>query len=90
MKELFGLGMLTALFAAGSGAGGHAQMTGAFAGSPAGGNAPGEALPTGALSLAAAIDIALINNPGLGEIQQRVRAAEAVPSQEGSLPDPVL
>lgn len=44
----------------------------------------------GTLSLEAAVEMALINSPGLQEIAARVRAAEAVPSQAGSLPDPML
>jgi len=42
------------------------------------------------LLLPAAIEAALSNNPGLKEIGQRAEAAAAVPSQVGSLPDPVL
>lgn len=42
------------------------------------------------LSLDAAVEMALENNPGLQEIAERVRAAEAIPSQAGSLPDPTL
>jgi len=47
-------------------------------------------LEEGYLSLEDAIEIALSNNPGLQEIAARVRAAEAVPPQAGSLPDPML
>lgn len=51
---------------------------------------PSKAQNEGALSVEAALAIALANNPGLQEIEQRVRAAEAVPSQVGALPDPML
>lgn len=42
------------------------------------------------LALDDAIEIALAKNPGLQEIAARVRAAEAVPPQAGSLPDPMF
>lgn len=50
----------------------------------------GEESQAGEMSLAVAIETALINNPGLMEIGQRAEAAAAVPSQAGSLPDPML
>lgn len=37
-----------------------------------------------------AIGIALEDNPGLAEIKKRAEAIAAIPSQEGSLPDPTL
>jgi cobalt-zinc-cadmium efflux system outer membrane protein len=37
-----------------------------------------------------AVDIALAENPGLAEIKARAEAMAAIPSQEGSLPDPTL
>lgn len=37
-----------------------------------------------------AVGIALDNNPGLAEIRARAAAMAAIPSQEGSLPDPTL
>jgi cobalt-zinc-cadmium efflux system outer membrane protein len=37
-----------------------------------------------------AVGIALQDNPGLAEIKQRAAAMDAIPSQEGSLPDPTL
>ncbi|VAW38201.1 Heavy metal RND efflux outer membrane protein, CzcC family [hydrothermal vent metagenome] len=43
-----------------------------------------------ALSLEKAVTIAMHNNPGLAAIQARYEAMSAVPSQRGSLPDPVL
>lgn len=51
---------------------------------------PAEVLSGGYLVLDDAVEIALSNNPGLQEIAARVRAAEAVPPQAGSLPDPML
>lgn len=53
-------------------------------------NYSGEIKTEGFLGLGDAIEIALSNNPGLQEIAARVRAAGAVPSQVGSLPDPML
>ena len=49
-----------------------------------------EIVGQGALALDDAIKIALLNNPGLMEIGLRAEAAAAVPSQAGSLPDPML
>jgi len=37
-----------------------------------------------------AVGIALEDNPGLAEIKERAAAMAAIPSQEGSLPDPTL
>ncbi|WP_411725944.1 TolC family protein [Methyloglobulus sp.] len=42
------------------------------------------------LTLNQAIEQALLGNPGLGEIKARAEAMAAVPSQEGTLPDPEL
>ncbi|SJM90967.1 TolC family protein [Crenothrix polyspora] len=42
------------------------------------------------LTLAQAIEIALNGNPGLAEIKARAEAMAAIPSQEGSLPDPQI
>jgi len=50
----------------------------------------GEVVSGNYLALEDAVEMALANNPGLQEIAARVRAAEAVPSQAGSLPDPML
>ena len=42
------------------------------------------------LTLDKAIEQALLGNPGLGEIKARAEAMAAIPSQEGTLPDPTL
>jgi len=42
------------------------------------------------LTLQLAIDIALAENPGLAQIQARSEAMAAIPSQLGTLPDPVI
>jgi len=42
------------------------------------------------LTLDQAIELALTGNPGLSEIKARAEAMAAVPSQEGTLPDPTL
>jgi outer membrane protein, heavy metal efflux system len=42
------------------------------------------------LTLNHALELALTGNPGLAEIKVRAEAMAAVPSQEGSLPDPTL
>lgn len=42
------------------------------------------------LTLNQAIELALTGNPGLSEIKARAEAMAAVPSQEGTLPDPAL
>jgi outer membrane protein TolC len=42
------------------------------------------------LKLDKAIEQALLGNPGLGEIKARAEAMAAIPSQEGTLPDPTL
>ncbi len=42
------------------------------------------------LTLDQAIELALTGNPGLAEIRARAEAMAAVPSQEGTLPDPTL
>lgn len=42
------------------------------------------------LTLGQAIELALTGNPGLAEIRARAEAMAAVPSQEGTLPDPTL
>jgi outer membrane protein TolC len=42
------------------------------------------------LTLDRAIDLALAGNPGFAEIKARAEAMAAVPSQEGTLPDPTL
>jgi outer membrane protein TolC len=44
----------------------------------------------GPLSLDQALELAVADNPGLAEIQARARALAAIPSQAGTLPDPVL
>lgn len=51
---------------------------------------PAAAAPPTPLTLEAAVAEALAGNPGLAEIRARAEAMAAVPSQEGSLPDPVL
>lgn len=43
-----------------------------------------------ALTLAEALAMALRDNPGLAELQARAEAMAAIPSQAGTLPDPVL
>jgi len=42
------------------------------------------------LTLNQAIELAITGNPGLAEIRARAEAMAAVPSQEGTLPDPAL
>lgn len=42
------------------------------------------------LTLGRAVELALAGNPGLSEIKARAEAMAAVPSQEGTLPDPTL
>lgn len=42
------------------------------------------------LTLQAAIEQAVLNNPGLAQIQARAQAMAAIPSQEGALPDPQI
>ncbi len=42
------------------------------------------------LTLQAATELALTGNPGLAEIKARAEAMAAVPSQDGTLPDPTL
>jgi len=42
------------------------------------------------LTLQAATELALTGNPGLAEIRARAEAMAAVPSQDGTLPDPTL
>ena len=42
------------------------------------------------LTLESAVKMALRDNPGLAEIDARARALAAIPSQVGSLPDPLL
>ncbi len=42
------------------------------------------------LTLQSALDIAVQDNPGLAEIQARSEAMAAIPSQVGTLPDPVI
>ncbi len=42
------------------------------------------------LSLQAALDIAVQDNPGLAQMLARSKAMAAIPSQAGSLPDPVI
>ncbi len=42
------------------------------------------------LTLDKAIELALLGNPGLGEIKARAEAMAAIPSQEGTLPDPTI
>ena len=46
--------------------------------------------PTGpeVLTVEAAVDLAVVNNPGLDDLRRRADAAAAVPPQVGSLPDP--
>lgn len=44
----------------------------------------------GPLSLDQVLELAVADNPGLAEIQARARALAAIPSQAGTLPDPVL
>ncbi len=42
------------------------------------------------LTLEESIKLALVGNPGLAEIQARAQAIAAIPSQVGTLPDPIL
>lgn len=42
------------------------------------------------LALDQAIELALTGNPGLAEIKARAEAMAAIPSQEGTLPDPTI
>lgn len=46
--------------------------------------------PSDELSLQAAIETALQDNPGLAEISARAKAKDEIPSQVGTLPDPVI
>jgi outer membrane protein TolC len=46
--------------------------------------------PESPLSLSAALSIAVQDNPGLAEMQARSEAMAQIPSQVGSLPDPVI
>lgn len=58
----------------------------------AGGAAPaaGDVRPGALLTVEAAVDIALADNPGLAEMKARAEAMAAMPPQAGTLPDPVL
>ena len=48
-------------------------------------------LPTGEiLTLEESINLALLGNPGLAEMQARAQAIAEIPSQVGTLPDPIL
>jgi outer membrane protein, heavy metal efflux system len=48
-------------------------------------------LPTGEiLTLEESINLTLVGNPGLAEIKARAEAFAAIPSQVGTLPDPIL
>jgi outer membrane protein TolC len=49
-----------------------------------------DAKPANLLSLQAAIDRAVQDNPSLAQIQARSEALAAIPSQVGTLPDPVI
>src|SRR3972149_10669382 len=49
-----------------------------------------EPLDVKRFTLERAIDIALRDNPGLAEMQARAEAMAAIPSQAGTLPDPML
>jgi cobalt-zinc-cadmium efflux system outer membrane protein len=49
---------------------------------------PGDATSQEVLTVEAAVDLAVANNPGLDDLRRRAEAAAAVPSQVGSLPDP--
>jgi len=49
-----------------------------------------ESPTTTVMTQQAAVGMALENNPGLAEMQARADAAAAIPSQLGTLPDPVL
>jgi len=51
---------------------------------------PTEARSTNPLTLVAAVDLAVRDNPGLAQIQARSKSMAAAPSQAGTLPDPVL
>jgi cobalt-zinc-cadmium efflux system outer membrane protein len=53
----------------------------AFAGTPSGNDV---------IPIQTAVEMSLRDNPGLAEMQARAQAAAAVPSQAGTLPDPVL
>lgn len=60
-------------------------LAGAFSAAAANGSAGPEVL-----TLEAAIAKALLDNPGLAGMKARAQAAAAIPSQVGTLPDPVL
>lgn len=51
---------------------------------------PAAAEPPVPLTLETAVAEALAGNPGLAEMRARAEAMAAVPSQEGTLPDPIL
>lgn len=60
---------------------------------PAAGREPPQSPPSNherTLSLRAAVDLAVRDNPGLAEMGARAEALAAIPSQEGTLPDPML
>lgn len=66
---------------------------GLFLGNSAAGAEPTKnatSTPDRALTLKAAVDLAVRDNPGLADMQARAEALAAIPSQEGTLPDPVL
>lgn len=48
------------------------------------------AASTDALTLQAAVEQALQDNPGLAQIKARAEAMAAIPSQTGTLPDPII
>ena len=54
------------------------------------GSKPVKNSTAGVLTLAMAVDRAVVNNPGLLQMEARFRALQEIPSQQGSLPDPVL
>ena len=51
---------------------------------------PAETRSTKTLTLDAAVDMAVRDNPSLAQIQARSESIAAIPSQVGTLPDPVL
>jgi outer membrane protein TolC len=70
-----------------------ALLIGLLALAPSGAARPADPVanqPAGALALEDAVNVAVAGNPGLAEMQARADAMTAIPSQAGSLPDPML
>lgn len=91
LKNIISIAALAAVaMLLGFGGSARAQEIAATPSPPLAKEAPGGVPQTGVLFLSAAVETGLMNNPGLMEIGKRAEAAAAVPSQVGSLPDPML